>query len=96
MDGLKTYLESGKEVTIKTGGSEYVLKNDGNVKLTAATKVEIEVGGCKIEMTTQKITLSAGPSSIELGPSGVTTSGPKVTSSAQTMNEITGLLVKIN
>ncbi|MBX3269697.1 MAG: type VI secretion system tip protein VgrG [Sandaracinaceae bacterium] len=96
MDGQKTYLESAKEVTVKTGSSEYVLKSDGNVKLTAATKVEIEVGGCKIEMTPQKITLTAGPSSIELGPSGVTTSGPKITSSAQTMNEITGLLVKLN
>lgn len=96
LDSKKTYVESGKEIELKTGNSDYSLKNDGNVKLTAATKVEIEVGSCKIEISTTKITLTAGASSIELGPSGVTTSGPKVTSSAQTMNEVTGLVVKIN
>lgn len=92
----KTYLESAKEVHAKTGSSHLLMKNDGNIKVAGDTKIELEVGGCKIEMTTQKITLTAGASSIELGPSGVKTSGSTVTSSAQTMNEITGLLVKIN
>lgn len=96
MDQLKTLLESGKEITLRTGSSEQVLKNDGNVTLDAATKVVITVGGCKLEMTTEKITLTAGPTTLELGPSGAKLSGPTVTSSAQTMNEITGLLVKIN
>lgn len=92
----KTYVESAKEVHAKTGSSHLLMKNDGKIKLAGDTKIELEVGACKIEMTTEKITLSAGSSSIELGPSGVTTSGSTVTSSAQTMNEITGLLVKIN
>lgn len=96
MDSKKTHLESGKEIELKTGASDYVLKDDGNVKLKAASKVEIEVGGSKIEITTSTIKLTAGASSIELGPSGVTVSGPKITSSAQGMQEITGLLVKIN
>lgn len=96
MDGKKTHLESGKEIELKTGASDYVLKDDGNVKLTAASKVEIEVGGSKIEITTTSIKLTAGPSSIELSSSGVTVSGPKITSSAQGVQEITGLLVKIN
>lgn len=96
MDQLKTLLESAKEITLHTGSSTQVLKNDGNVTLDAATKVAISVGGCQIEITTQTIKLTAGPTSLELGPSGATISGPTVTSSAQTMNEITGLLVKIN
>lgn len=92
----KTYVESAKEIHAKTGGSDLLMKNDGKIKLTGDTKVEIEVGSCKIEMTTDKLTLTAGASSIELSPSGVKVSGSTVTSSAQTMNEITGLLVKIN
>lgn len=96
MDSQKTQLESGKEIALHSGSSDVVIKNDGNVKVSAATKVEIEVGGCKIEMTTTTITLTAGASSIELGPSGAKISGPTVSSSAQTMNEVTGLLVKIN
>ena len=96
MRGLKTALESAKEISFKSGGSQQVWVNDGNVKIDAGTKFEVTVGGCKIEVTTSTITLTAGPTSLELGPSGATLSGPSVTSSAQGINEITGLLVKLN
>ena len=96
MDRLETRLESGSEITLVSGSASQVIENGGNVAIDAATKVEVTVGGCKVEVTTSTITLTAGPTSLELGPSGATLSGPTVTSSAQTMNEITGLLVKIN
>ena len=71
----KTYVESAKEFHVKTGSSHLLMKNDGNVKVSGATKFEAEFGSCKIAMTTSTITLTAGASSIELGPSGITTSG---------------------
>jgi type VI secretion system secreted protein VgrG len=97
MDGQKTYLESGKEICLKTGNSELVMKNDGNIKLSAGTKVEIVCGSAKIEVSSSgQIKIAGGASTVEVAPSGVSSSGPKVSSSAQTINEITGLLVKIN
>ncbi len=43
----KTYLESAKEVHAKTGSSDLVMKDDGNIKLSGSTRIELEVGSCK-------------------------------------------------
>src|SRR5690606_19680186 len=92
-------------VQLKAGdGVHYDAMPDGTLKVIATTKILLECGGSKLELNADgtitlagsTIEIAGGPSSVKLEGSGVTTSGPKITSSAQGIQEITGLLVKIN
>jgi type VI secretion system secreted protein VgrG len=44
----------------------------------------------------QEITIGVGPSSITIKPDGVQISGPKVSTTAVGINEISGALIKLN
>jgi hypothetical protein len=92
-------------VQLKAGdGVHYDAMPDGTLKVIATTKILLECGGSKLELNADgtitlagsTIEIAGGPSSVKLEGSGVTTSGPKITASAQGIQEITGLLVKIN
>lgn len=79
------------------------MKPGGKVKLTA-TSFEVSVPGCELKMEkgtiqltgSTKTELGGASSALKLEGSGATLSGPKITSSASGIQEITGLLVKIN
>ncbi len=43
-----------------------------------------------------EVSLAGGAGTVKLDPSGVAVSGPTVTSTGATLNEVTGGLVKIN
>ncbi len=98
-----TYLECSGRVQIKSDGAHLDMKPGGHVKLTCTT-FEVATPGAglkladgKLEATADTEAKVAGSASVvKLEGSGATVSGPKVTSSASGMNEITGILVKIN
>ena len=109
-DGLT--LTGGKGVTVTaaleslslTGHTATTLKSDTTtVSISAPTEVKldspatIKVQGKAVTISGgESITLSVGSSSIKIESSGVTISGPKISSSAVGVQEITGALVKIN
>jgi type VI secretion system secreted protein VgrG len=80
MDGGKITLNAASEVAITCGAASISLKSDGTVAIQGAK----EVGA------------GSGASAIKVDPSGVTSSGPKITSSAIGVHEISGALIKIN
>ena len=69
-------------------GSNDTLKVGSTLSVSAGQTIELSAG--------TKIKLAVGGSVIEITPAGITITGPKVTSSAQAIHEITGALVKIN
>lgn len=97
------YIEGSGRVQIKSDGAHLDMKPGGKVKLTA-TSFEVSVPGCELKMEkgtiqvtgSTKTELGGASSALKLEGSGATLSGPKITSSASGIQEITGLLVKIN
>lgn len=90
-------IEKGnRSATIKMGNDDLTL-DMGNethtIKLGNMT-VKCNAGSITLEAM-QKITLKVGPSSIVLDPSGITIKGPMITSEAQTMHTIKGLMVDV-
>lgn len=92
-------------IQLKAGdGVHYDAMPDGTLKVTSTTKIVFECGESSVELKADgtitvkgtTVEVSGGASSLKLEGSGATTSGPKITSSAQGVHEITGLLVKIN
>lgn len=103
LNGGDTYIEGSGRVQIKSDGAHLDMKPGGKVKLTASS-FEVAVDGCGLKMEKGKIKLAGeteteiggSSSTLKLEGSGATVSGSKVTSSASGINEITGILVKIN
>ncbi|WP_394823275.1 type VI secretion system Vgr family protein [Pendulispora albinea] len=102
-DGNVT-LEVAAETKVTHAGTTVVIDKSGKVTITAAPELEIDCAGAKLTMGGGKVELSA-PTEIKLavGGSGVTISKSKVStmaalvkSTGTTLNEITGLLVKLN
>ncbi|MCP3065181.1 type VI secretion system tip protein VgrG [Myxococcus sp. K38C18041901] len=79
-EGSKIDVTATSELNLVCGNASISLKKDGTVEITGSTEV----------------TLSSKGSSVKVSPEGVSSSGGKVTSSATGINEITGLMVKIN
>nr|BDT35522.1 type VI secretion system tip protein VgrG [Myxococcus sp. MH1] len=71
---------TGQELKLVCGNASILLKSDGTVSINGSK----EVG------------LGAQSSTVKLEAAGATISGPKVTSSAIGVHEITGALIKIN
>ena len=93
-------ISSNEDKTV--GGNESVTVS-GNCTLQVSGKVvingdgNVEISGPSIKLTgQQEIALTVGPSSIKLSPAGIEISGPKITSSAQAINEIMGATIKLN
>jgi len=103
---------SGQEaVTLESKGATLglnalgvaTLHSDDAVEITAPLAVSIN-GGALVQATggvvnviaTTEINLSVGASVISIKADGVTISGPKITSTAIGMHEISGALIKIN
>jgi type VI secretion system secreted protein VgrG len=58
---------------------------------------EVSISSKKISISaSEEIVIGVGPSSIKIDPTGVSTGGPKITSTAVGVHEISGALVKIN
>ena len=58
---------------------------------------EASIDAPEIKITARsKISLTVGNSSISIAPDGITLSGPKITSTAVGMHEISGALIKLN
>jgi type VI secretion system secreted protein VgrG len=76
----KAELDAKSEISLTCGQSSIVLKSDGTITIKGALKVE----------------LGAGATVVKLEPTGLSNSGPKISSAAIGIQEITGALVKIN
>jgi type VI secretion system secreted protein VgrG len=79
-DGGKIEVTAQSEISLVCGAASITLKMDGTV----------EVSGVK------EINLGSAASTVKVSPTGVESSGPKISSSAQALHEITGAIVKIN
>jgi type VI secretion system secreted protein VgrG len=77
----------GKDQTISVGGKKKE-NVSGDVQMSATGKVAIS--------SAKEIVLTVGASSITIKPDGVTISGPKISSTAIGIHEISGAMVKIN
>jgi len=103
LDG-QGYWESGKSLRLITGSSELELKNDGNIDMSGASKITLGCGQASIELHADgtiklngtTIELVGGASQLKLDNSEAQMSGPKVSSSADTFNVISGLIVRLN
>jgi type VI secretion system secreted protein VgrG len=104
LDGGKTLLQGGDAIEITHGSGKIEIAASGKVTVVGGPAVELQSGGCTVKLSSgaveitapTQIKLGVGSSGIEIGPAGVTTSGPKLSSAATGINEITGALVKIN
>jgi type VI secretion system secreted protein VgrG len=79
-DGGKIDVSAPSEFNVKCGSASISLKSDGTVAISGVTE----------------ISLSSGGSTVKVSPAGVESSGTKISSSATGIQEITGLMVKIN
>ncbi|RKH63769.1 type VI secretion system Vgr family protein [Corallococcus llansteffanensis] len=110
--GPTTLVFEGGHVDLKAGGYIHLvhepgsiqIDNSGKVLVTSATGIELACGGCSIKISPTKIeltgavevSLSGGAGIVKLDPAGVAVSGPKISSSASGLNEVSGPIVKIN
>lgn len=103
-------VSSSKKVEVFVNNTA-ITEDDSNITLDAPTKITLHVGGSTIEVTgdgvsvtaskvmiagKQEVKLQVGNSSITVDAQGVTTSGPKISTTAIGMHEISGALIKIN
>ncbi len=79
------------------------LHSDETVSITAPLAVTldasalVQVGGAVVNISAlTEINLSVGASVVSVKACGITISGPKITSTAIGMHEISGALIKIN
>lgn len=72
-----TGLAPGEVMLYARNGARVHLKQDGTLRLTSPTKVEIEAPTVEAQATTQ-LELSSGTSRVTLNPAGVTIAGPLV------------------
>jgi len=95
-------LQAGSWIRIKHTSSEIYIDEEG--KMYLATTNDIAMTGQKISISgqtvaieaTQELRLSAGTGSLKLDGEGASVGGNKVCSAAQVLNEITGMMVKVN
>lgn len=97
-------VDAAKKVTFKHGSALVELEESGKVKVVSGVEIELVVGGCivrmaegKIEVTApMELVLTSGTAAVKLDAQGLTQSGANVRTSAESVHEITGLVVKIN
>ncbi|MFQ5570023.1 MAG: type VI secretion system Vgr family protein [Rhodothermales bacterium] len=90
-------------LNVKTGNRTVTVKSDSthtcDGNLESRSKGEMTISSDTNKITIQaatEIMLQVGGSSISIKPDGITISAPRIASAAQTMNEVTGAIVKIN
>ncbi|WP_394834565.1 type VI secretion system tip protein VgrG [Pendulispora rubella] len=102
--GGNVTLEVAAETKVTHGGTTILIDNAGKVTITAAPELEVTCAGAQLLMAGGKVALTApaeiklavGGSGITISPSSVSTLAATVKSTGMTLNEITGLLVKLN
>ena len=95
---------SSKKITLQNTSGE--MKFDGNkIEVTAVSELSLVCGAASIKLSASgkieivgaaEVSLSSTPGTVKVSPAGVESSGPKISSSAMGIQEITGALVKIN
>lgn len=103
-EGGRVELDAAGSIRLMHGSGEVEIESNGKVRVSSGTEIELACGGCLIRLQGSKLELSGlaeislvgGSSSLKLDVAGVELSGPKVTSAAQTVNELIGTTVKLN
>lgn len=92
----------GSNLTVTVGGnSQHTASSNLSLQagsnMTVVANSEMQISAQKITISgAQEITIGVGPSSIKIKPDGVQISGPKVSTTAVGINEISGALIKLN
>ncbi|MCC7540619.1 MAG: hypothetical protein IT379_30670, partial [Deltaproteobacteria bacterium] len=97
-------VDAAKKVTFKHGSALVELEESGKVKVVSGVEIELVVGGCRVRMAEGKIevtapvelVLTSGTAGVKLDAQGLTQSGANVRTTAESVHEIVGLVVKIN
>ena len=89
-------VSAGNDTLTVSQGDLTVDVTAGTTKVTAGTKILLQVGGNTIETTTTAITLTVGGSSIQLSESGVTIKGVQVQAAADASMEVSGASTKVS
>ena len=104
-EGGHVELRAGGYVSIVHGASEIRIQEGGGaISVHAPTMIELTCGGSGIRVTPSKVevfgeselSLTGGAGTVKLDPAGVAVSGPKLTSAAASLHEISGSIVKVN
>jgi type VI secretion system secreted protein VgrG len=103
-EGGHVELVAGSYIKLVHGSGEVHIEQSGKISVSSGNGIELSCGGCSIKLTPTKIeilgavevSLAGGAGTVKLDPAGAAMSGPKVSSSAGALNEVTGAVVKIN
>lgn len=104
LDANQTYVESGGQVHIVTGGVHVMLKNEaGEINLVAPSKITMECGASKVEITpssikfnSPEIQATAGDSMLKLAAAAAQLKGAMVDVLGDMFTTIKGTLVRVN
>ncbi len=90
----KLAITAGTEISLTVGAASMVMKADGTIDLTG---INITVDGVKVALLGKtEVSATAIASSMKATPASLELSAPVIKSAAQTMNEVTGAVVKLN
>jgi type VI secretion system secreted protein VgrG len=98
----QVHVNAGKEIKLKTGDSQLLMKKDGTIQLTGKNIVvtgdtDIKISAPQVSGTgTKEVTIGVGVNSVTTDTKGVSTGGAKITSAAVGVHEISGALIKLN
>jgi type VI secretion system secreted protein VgrG len=106
----KIAITAVEQLTITVGEASLLMKKDGTIALggkdiTIAATASLTMGGKTVSIdgadklggtSKTELSLGVGPTKVELKPDGLTTGGPKISSSAMGVHEISGAVIKLN
>ncbi|ATB35058.1 VgrG protein [Cystobacter fuscus] len=103
-EGGHVELNAGSYIKLVHGVGVVTIEDSGKISVDSGTEIKLSCGGCSIKLTPTKIEilgavevcLAGGAGTVKLDMAGAAVSGPKVSSSAAALNEVTGAIVKIN
>lgn len=104
LTGNHAELNTGSYIKLHHGSGTIEIEESGKIKLSSGTEIELSVGGSSIKITDGRIEIGGnvevkidgGSGHVKLDAAGATVTGTKITSSASTLNEISGAVVTIN
>ena len=92
----KVTIQSGNETLTVSSGDQKVDVSSGKSEVSAATSIELKVGGNSVKIDTSSITLTVGGSSIKVDNMGVQLKGTNVKGEATMAAELKGMMTKVS
>lgn len=103
LDNDQVYVESSKKVHVVAHNTHILMNSNGEISMSAAQKISLEVGGTKLELTPSGVAIEgpdvqakAGESVLKLAASGATLKGSNVDILADMFATVKAILARIN